>query len=122
MKTLLKLVVALLMSIAGAFVTGWFIMLMWNWFLPSIFGVTTITYMQSCGLAMVFAVLFQHIPHRRYKLSGTSTDKDHNITFIELIGEELQESDLGRAFQIWLSALLSSGFLVFVAWLIHLMM
>lgn len=38
---------------------GWVVMLLWNWLMPTIFGLTTITYWQGVGLLWLSAMLFK---------------------------------------------------------------
>jgi len=56
-------VIACILSVVMAFP----IMLLWNWLMPEIFGLGTITFMQSLGLFLLCSLLF--------KQGSTSTDK-----------------------------------------------
>jgi hypothetical protein len=40
------------------FVFGWVTMRLWNWLMPDIFGLTTITYAQALGLLVLGKILF----------------------------------------------------------------
>ena len=42
-----------------AFLFGLFVMLLWNWLMPAIFGLRTITYWQSWGLVLLAHLLFK---------------------------------------------------------------
>lgn len=44
--------------IAFAFLIGYGVMLLWNWLIPDIFGVKTITYWQAVGMLVLAKVLF----------------------------------------------------------------
>jgi len=41
-----------------AFLFGWVVMLLWNWLMPSIFGLGTITYWQGFGIFFLAKILF----------------------------------------------------------------
>ncbi|MCD6322317.1 MAG: hypothetical protein J7L77_04765 [Clostridiales bacterium] len=41
-----------------AFLFGWVLMLLWNWLMPTIFGLTTITYWQGFGIFFLAKLLF----------------------------------------------------------------
>ena len=41
-----------------AFLFGWVIMLLWNWLMPEIFGLGTITYWQGFGIFFLAKILF----------------------------------------------------------------
>jgi predicted membrane chloride channel (bestrophin family) len=53
-----------------AFVFGLVVMLLWNWIMPTVFGLKTLTYWQSWGLVLLAHILFKavgardHGPHR----------------------------------------------------------
>ena len=52
----LILITILLVLLFGLF-TGWIVMLLWNWLMPSIFGLKTITYWQGWGLIVLCYIL-----------------------------------------------------------------
>lgn len=41
-----------------AFLLGWVVMLLWNWLMPAIFGLGTITYWQGFGIFFLAKLLF----------------------------------------------------------------
>ena len=51
-----------------AFLFGLFVMLLWNWLMPSIFGLGEITYWQGWGLVLLAHILFKsgHSQERRH--------------------------------------------------------
>jgi hypothetical protein len=55
-----------------AFVFGYLIMLLWNWLMPTIFGLTTITFWQAVGIAFLARLIFGGGKH-----GGDSTCKSH---------------------------------------------
>jgi hypothetical protein len=40
---------------------GWFVMLLWNWLMPDIFGLGTVDYWQAWGLLILSSILFKNI-------------------------------------------------------------
>lgn len=42
---------------------GWLVMLLWNWLMPSIFGLPAISFMQAAGLLVLCKILFGGIGH-----------------------------------------------------------
>ena len=49
----------IVMGIVLAFVFGWLVMLLWNWLMPSLFGLTTITFWQAWGIVVLAHLLFK---------------------------------------------------------------
>jgi hypothetical protein len=59
-----KVVLVILFAIGGiglAFLFGWILMLLWNWLMPEIFGLKTISYWQAWGLLLLSCILFGRI-------------------------------------------------------------
>ena len=42
-----------------AFLFGWLVMLLWNWIMPAVFGLSAITYWQAWGLVILTHILFK---------------------------------------------------------------
>ena len=53
------LVVGLLMLAMILF--GGPLMVLWNWLMPTIFGLTEITFWQACGLQLLATILFKSV-------------------------------------------------------------
>ena len=49
-------------GVLAAFVFGWLVMLLWNWIMPVVFGLSTITYWQAWGLVILAHLLFKSGP------------------------------------------------------------
>ena len=47
-----------LMAVAGIAVAGLVVMALWNWLMPAIFGMHTITYWQAFGLLVLSKIIF----------------------------------------------------------------
>lgn len=60
---------------------GYFVMLLWNWLMPAIFGLKEITYWQAAGLVILARLLFGsygHGKHGHHSPQGHGHDKDHH--------------------------------------------
>ncbi|MCD4834450.1 MAG: hypothetical protein K8R31_11685 [Bacteroidales bacterium] len=52
------------MAAAGfAFVFGYFVMLLWNWLMPTLFGLITITFWQAAGIVLLARLIFGGFKH-----------------------------------------------------------
>lgn len=49
-------------AVAMAFLFGYFVMLLWNWLMPVLFGLKIITYWQAWGLVLLAHILFKFNP------------------------------------------------------------
>ncbi|MFO7612310.1 MAG: hypothetical protein R6W99_07490 [Clostridia bacterium] len=71
-----------------AFLLGWIIMLLWNWLMPALFGLGTITYWQGFGIFFFAKLIFgfsgghSESGHKEKKKSGTIRSE---------IGKEIRE-------------------------------
>ncbi len=52
-----------IIAAAMAFIFGFAVMWLWNWLMPAIFGLTTITFWQAWGLVVLSHILFKSFPH-----------------------------------------------------------
>jgi hypothetical protein len=60
--------------VAGmALLFGFVVMYLWNWLMPTIFGLTKITFWQAWGLVVLSHILFKSFPHNR----GRHHHSDH---------------------------------------------
>lgn len=53
-----KVLVFTLFIIALTFLIGYVVMLLWNWLMPDVFGLTTITYWQAFGILVLAKIIF----------------------------------------------------------------
>jgi hypothetical protein len=51
-------ILGVLAAAAFALVFGWVVMLLWNWLMPAIFGLTVITYWQAFGIVVLAKLVF----------------------------------------------------------------
>ena len=57
-----KVMLGILFAIGGIALLalfGWFVMLLWNWLMPEIFGLKQVTYWQAWGLMLLSWILFK---------------------------------------------------------------
>jgi len=52
-----------IIAAAMALILGFAVMWLWNWLMPPIFGLTTITFWQAWGLVVLSHILFKSFPH-----------------------------------------------------------
>jgi len=64
-------------GIVIAFLFGWLVMLLWNWLMPAIFGLTAITFWQAWGLVILCHILFKAGHHHPKHDAHTPPWKEH---------------------------------------------
>ena len=79
-----------------AFLFGWVVMLLWNWIMPSIFGVTTITYWQGFGIFFLAKILFGFGGDSHSSTSGSKKKKKKEGTIRGEIGKEIKEEIISK--------------------------
>lgn len=52
-----------IIAVFMAFLFGFAVMWLWNWLMPEIFGLPTITFWQAWGLVVLSHILFKSFPH-----------------------------------------------------------
>ncbi len=73
--------------LALLFLFGWVVMLLWNWLMPGIFGLTTLSYWQAWGLLILSSLLFKDMPSGRDD-SCRKTDRKRRKELRKLVEEE----------------------------------
>ena len=58
-KMIIMVLGGICLGVLLAFIFGWIVMLLWNWLMPPIFGLTTITFWQAWGLVVLAHLLFK---------------------------------------------------------------
>lgn len=61
---------------------GFLVMHLWNWLMPAIFGITTITYLQAFGITLLAKILFSGVQPPHPKSAG-GLHKNHAHHFHE---------------------------------------
>jgi hypothetical protein len=56
--SLIAACITFILVLAGAFLTGFVVMVLWNWLMPVIFGLPEITYWQAYGLIVLAQLIF----------------------------------------------------------------
>jgi hypothetical protein len=51
----------IILGVCLLFLFGWVVMLLWNWLMPEIFGLKTLTYWQAWGVLALSCILFGRI-------------------------------------------------------------
>jgi hypothetical protein len=64
---------------------GWFVMLLWNWLMPEIFGLKEVTYWQAWGLMILSWILFKG---NRFGDSSGSTERKRKKELRRYIRED----------------------------------
>jgi len=84
------------LAVILAFLFGFFVMLLWNWLMPDIFGLGTITYWQSWGLVLLAHLLFKagHVNSHNRKHDDKWKDTLKN-RFSKRFGEEYKGNSQG---------------------------
>jgi hypothetical protein len=57
-QRIVRMLMFLPLVVVFALFFGWIVMLLWNWLMPSLFGLKTITYWQGWGLVILGRILF----------------------------------------------------------------
>jgi hypothetical protein len=101
-STCLGMIVSMIVLIVvGTVVDGWALKTVWNWFIPSIFNITSLTLWQAMGVSMVFELFT-----RTNRNKKNDTSKTSGKTFGEIFVTSLIE--------VVLTPVLSVG----IAWII----
>ncbi|MFC2137454.1 hypothetical protein ACFLTE_04700 [Bacteroidota bacterium] len=67
------IIFGLIMATIFGLAFGYFVMLVWNWIMPGIFGLTTITFWQAFGIVLLARLIFGGFKHGH--------DNDHRPPF-----------------------------------------
>ena len=70
------------------FIFGWIVMLLWNWLMPEIFGLTTLSYWQAWGLLLLSSILFKDLPSGGDD-GGRRTDRKRRRELRRLVDEQV---------------------------------
>ena len=63
------------MAAAGfAFVFGYFVMLLWNWLMPELFGLVTITFWKAAGIVLLARLIFGGFKHGSHQPSNRKSE------------------------------------------------
>jgi hypothetical protein len=76
------------------FLFGWVVMLLWNWLMPEIFGLKTLTYWQAWGVLALSCILFGRIGGGGGK---NSSDRKRKRKLRSYIREQVEEDEKKKA-------------------------
>lgn len=83
----LKVIGMIILGIAALFAFGLVVMLLWNWLMPLIFNLTTLTYWQSLGVLALCVILFGRIGGG----SGSEDKKNKKRPIRDSIKDEIKK-------------------------------
>ena len=84
----LKVIGITILGIGAAFLFGLVIMWLWNWLMPTIFGLPEVTYWQGIGLLILSSILFGRLGGGS---SGDKKEKKGKGSVKEQIKEEIRK-------------------------------
>ncbi|MBI9106826.1 MAG: hypothetical protein JEZ04_08770 [Spirochaetales bacterium] len=67
----------------------WLVMLLWNWLMPEIFGLTTLTYWKAGGLMLLSCILFKNI---RFGNDSGRTERKRKKELRRYMSDDLAEN------------------------------
>jgi hypothetical protein len=85
----------IILGVGLLFLFGWVVMLLWNWLMPEIFGLKTLTYWQAWGVLALSCILFGRIGGGRGK--GSSSDRKRKRKLRSYIREQIEEEEEKKA-------------------------
>ncbi len=74
-----------------AFLFGLIVMVLWNWIMPEVFGLTTLTYWQAWGLVLLAHILFKMGPG--YKRPHRIHDREWKEKFRKRFWKQEEEEN-----------------------------
>ncbi len=77
------------------FLFGWVVMLLWNWLMPEIFGLKTLSYWQAWGVLALSCILFGRIGGGGGK--GSRSDRKRKRKLRSYIREQAEEEEEKKA-------------------------
>ncbi|MBN3036674.1 MAG: hypothetical protein JW861_13900 [Bacteroidales bacterium] len=98
----------IILAVVLAFLFGYFVMLLWNWIMPALFGLPEIGYWMAFGIIILARLIFggfghgnhdknDHDKHFRHKTTGTFSNKSGNWKYYDDFWHEEGE----KAFRIY---------------------
>jgi hypothetical protein len=68
-----------ILGVGLLFLFGWVVMLLWNWLMPDIFGLKTLTYWKAWGLLALSCILFGRIGSGGSKGGGSDRKRKRRL-------------------------------------------
>lgn len=85
----------IILGVGLFFLFGWVVMLLWNWLMPEIFGLKTLTYWQAWGVLALSCILFGRIGGGGGGKS--SSDRKRKRKLRSYIREQIEEEEEKKA-------------------------
>ncbi len=60
-------IIGIIGATAFAFLFGYFVMLLWNWIMPDLFGLATISYWKAAGIVLLARLIFGSFGNHNHK-------------------------------------------------------
>ena len=67
------------LAIIFAFIFGYFVMMLWNWLMPTIFGLGEINYWMAFGLIILARLIFGNIGSGHHKPGARKRERFHSF-------------------------------------------
>lgn len=120
MKDLLKFLLAVAMMFVNTLFSAWVIMVIWNWFVPGIFGLSTLSYGLACGLEIIIMFIVKPMSElavleTSYNGYGRVDGKEFDFQF----KKNKFDLDTTKFFDKWMSGNIQSLLYLFIAWVLH---
>ena len=81
-RFILRVLGCIALAIAFALVFGIFVQMLWNWLMPSLFNLGTVTYIQAFGLMILARLVFGSCGHHRdHHSPGWRRDGFHRLAW-----------------------------------------
>ena len=84
----------IILGVGLLFLFGWVVMLLWNWLMPEIFGLKTLTYWKAWGVLVLSCLLFGRIGGGGGK---GSSDRKRKRKLRSYIREQIKEDEEKKA-------------------------
>ncbi len=81
----------IILGVGLLFLIGWVVMLLWNWLMPEIFGLKTLSYWQAWGVLVLSCILFGRIGGGGGK--GSRSDRKRKRKLRSYIREQMEEEE-----------------------------
>ena len=94
MRILMVAVAGVVVATGFALLFGWLVLLLWNWLMPMLFGLQTLSYWQAFGITILSKILFSgvHPPYRSPRDHKWHRERFHHW----MCGEDAQLPEKGN--------------------------
>ena len=78
MQRIVWIIGGIFLAVFLAFIFGYFVMLLWNWIMPTIFGLPEINYWLAFGIIILARLIFGGFGHGDHRPKSNHHDRYHN--------------------------------------------